>query len=301
MSSILRMAQERAINRTMFHLKKGMKKTRDSLLNTGIALDIVKDLQPGMLYGMYTAYLFGRVNILGQIYAQTKELPKQFKDFSYIVEPLSVLELSFKYDGRILRTLAVKKILYEFIKEKDFYTTYFMPNEKIQNWMEAYTFQLALVQGENLTSEIQKIYSSGLDSGWSMEKISKELTKKIETLSKTRARAIAETETTRAYSIGFLEESYSDSNIDGYIYSTVNDKRRTQMCEAREGLFIPKSDIDLLAENTPPLHVFCRSMLKPSFIWEAKPKPLKNVVRDSPSKQRPEDVQVFKDLIFNIN
>ncbi len=302
-AAVLFAAQQRAINRTLYHLRVGLKKARDSLLNEGgVDPESISIMQNGMLKGMYTAFLFARVYELGKIYKETKSLPKNFSESEFfadmpLTEPLSVLELCFKYDGRILRSLAASKFLYNVIRDKEFYSVYFMPNEKVIAHLNQYTFNLAHVEGEDMTELIQEVFRKGNIAGESTDVIAKMINEKIESLSRNRAKAISETETTRAYTVGFLQETYNDENICGYKFSTVNDSHRTKMCEVREGLYIPKEDVDLVASNSPPLHVRCRSMLKSVYIWEEIPEHITNVIKDFPSKQRDEDIAFFKELI----
>lgn len=82
-------------------------------------------------------------------------------------------------------------------------------------------------------------------------------------VTKARAVAIARTETTNVYNQARLE-TYQRSNLATHVrFLAISDDRTTDICLSRNGMVIPVSDSAAIAENTPPLHVNCRSQLSP--------------------------------------
>lgn len=77
-----------------------------------------------------------------------------------------------------------------------------------------------------------------------------------------RAEAIARTELTNAYNQGRMA-SYNQSDLVEYVrFMAIRDDRTTEICKSRQGLIFPKGS-DAATNNTPPLHVRCRSVLSP--------------------------------------
>lgn len=78
-----------------------------------------------------------------------------------------------------------------------------------------------------------------------------------------RARLITTTETTYAYNRGRLT-AYHENEVDYVRFSAVMDSRTSKQCRSRHGL-VMRMDSSLLADNTPPLHGRCRSVLSPIY------------------------------------
>lgn len=78
-----------------------------------------------------------------------------------------------------------------------------------------------------------------------------------------RARLITTTETTYAYNRGRLS-AYHENEVDYVRFSAVMDARTSKQCRSRHGL-VMRMDSGTLAENTPPLHGRCRSVLSPLY------------------------------------
>lgn len=78
------------------------------------------------------------------------------------------------------------------------------------------------------------------------------------------------------------------------------DKNTTDICRARNGKFIPKADTELLIQNTPPLHVNCRSRLVPITKYDELPKNhMPDTFEDEKerARQRPYDVAVLRQVV----
>lgn len=78
-----------------------------------------------------------------------------------------------------------------------------------------------------------------------------------------RARLITTTETTYAYNRGRLS-AYHENEVDYVRFSAVMDSRTSKQCRSRQGL-VMRMDSGSLADNTPPLHGRCRSVLSPLY------------------------------------
>lgn len=78
-----------------------------------------------------------------------------------------------------------------------------------------------------------------------------------------RARLITTTETTYAYNRGRLS-AYHENEVDYVRFSAVMDSRTSKQCRSRHGL-VMRMDSGSLADNTPPLHGRCRSVLSPLY------------------------------------
>lgn len=74
-----------------------------------------------------------------------------------------------------------------------------------------------------------------------------------------RAKMIARTETTNAYTEGRLNSFQSSPLVSHLLFASIKDDRRTDICESRHGIVIPVSEKAAIAANTPSLHVSCRS------------------------------------------
>lgn len=81
--------------------------------------------------------------------------------------------------------------------------------------------------------------------------------------SRNRASLITTTETTYSYNRGRLA-SFADDKVDYLRFSAVMDGRTSQICISRHGL-IMRMDDPRVADNTPPLHGRCRSVLDPLY------------------------------------
>ena len=78
-----------------------------------------------------------------------------------------------------------------------------------------------------------------------------------------RAEKIARTELTFAYNAGRLQ-TYKDSGLVSHVvFLSILDDRRCKICEERHGMTIALSDVEVIAANTPPMHVNCRCVLSP--------------------------------------
>lgn len=78
--------------------------------------------------------------------------------------------------------------------------------------------------------------------------------------SKPRVETIFRTETTNYFGRTQVAFFKGDPEIIGFLFDSVRDTSRTEICRSRHGL-VYRSDSKLLTENTPGLHWNCRSHL----------------------------------------
>lgn len=80
-------------------------------------------------------------------------------------------------------------------------------------------------------------------------------------LKSTRAQAVRvlRTETTWAYAAGKAEVGFSTRGVTHFRFRSVNDNRRSKICESRDQKIWSVTDKRGIRENSPPLHGHCRS------------------------------------------
>lgn len=86
-----------------------------------------------------------------------------------------------------------------------------------------------------------------------------------------RVEMIARTETTKMFNFGRIETFRENAKNGGVTkavkFSSILDERVTEICRSRHGLVLALDD-PRIDENTPPLHINCRSILLPVPVWE---------------------------------
>jgi len=180
------------------------------------------------------------------------------------------------------------------------------PSPFVDEFLQDYTVELTESYAEfadKITEELRGLIWQG--------KPLKEIRDTVQTkfnIAKARANAIAVTETTRAYVVGELISTYDSEVIQGYEFIAVLDDLTTPMCRARHKMVIPASDPTMIALNSPPLHVNCRSHLVPFTIYDKASKWLDSrqyermVSRDEklvPLK-REQDITLIENLLKGI-
>jgi len=178
------------------------------------------------------------------------------------------------------------------------------PSPYVEEFYKDYIVEIADAS-EELRLKITQEMDEAMRKGLSIEE-TKESLKSLLGEFQGRAYAIARTETTRALNYGALMGTYESEIVKGYEFIAVMDRRTTPICEARNGRIFSTEDRSLLAANTPPLHVNCRSVLDVVTIYdkEAKPfttqKEMDTLVEKNPeiaSMARPQDTERVETLL----
>ena len=82
----------------------------------------------------------------------------------------------------------------------------------------------------------------------------------LSVMSKHRIEAIARKEIMRADSLGRITSTKQNDDVLGFEFSAIMEDRTTKMCASWHGLAM-RIDDPRLTENTPPIHINCRSVL----------------------------------------
>jgi len=216
---------------------------------------------------VYTTYLMaytcGRIIAIGNNRKQRIIIKKAEPDEQLI----TLYKLLIKPNAQIIEKLIrvpVSKLPMDSVLEL------FAPSIAALTVFETYSMSLNLLD-QTTTKKTQRWVLDTIQQGMSEREATIYLKQKLGAELENRAQKIARTEATRAYNLGTYEESFDSGIVEGYRFNAVLDERTTEICRARHGIYIPKNDIGILAQNTPPLHVNCRSLLEPVTTFDKKP------------------------------
>ncbi len=205
-----------------------------------------------------------------------------------------------KYKGKI--TLAegdnVKDLLEDFMSTGEWNDI--VPEDAV-NWIKNYVPKLAGVLNQDVLEATRNVIQKSLLEGTTLQermKALREAAPELAVMAKHRIEAIARTEITRADSLGRIASAKQNEDAIGFEFSAIMDDRTTEICASRHGL-VMRIDDPRLAENTPPLHVRCRSVLLTLTIYDYPDGLLtSHEFDDVPhSMQRPEDIEEVEKLL----
>lgn len=112
----------------------------------------------------------------------------------------------------------------------------------------------------------EKIFDKLAESGYTQRELQQKLGQALGIWDKRKLENIARTETTKMFNFGrveaFRENSKNNGIVKAVMFSAILDSRTSDICEARHGLILDIND-PRIDQNTPPLHVKCRSLLIP--------------------------------------
>jgi SPP1 gp7 family putative phage head morphogenesis protein len=248
---------------------------------------------------MYKSYLFGAVS--GKTYideAKKRYMRKKLKKIKFSDDIDSDFDT---YELYYIATLEEKEVIIKIFGEIYQNVIEFRPSPEILEFLDNYTIQLANHELDDFVKKITQYIRDTLEQGLSYEQSLKYLQAKVKDLTKLKIRQIVETETTRAYNVGVLKESYTSDIVAGYQFEAVLDNRTSDICRPRHGMIILKNEISLLAANTPPLHVHCRSILITLTKYDLEGlsyKPAIETISQSPHpRNRTTDVEMMYNLL----
>ena len=224
---------------------------------------------------------------------------------------LYVGELKAGYEGRKYRG-AIKlsdwpedtelaEVLREFIAVEGYEGWQEVIPVEAVNWLNEYVPNLAGVFSASVLERVQEVISESMIVGSTLNERMKALRESSDELSRmadSRIEAIARTEITRADSMGRLISMKANDDVIGVEFSAVMDDRTTEMCMERNGLMM-RLDDPRLPENTPPLHINCRSLLVSLTVYDYPDGVLTSHEFDEVSAgiQRAEDISVIEELL----
>ena len=278
---------KRIYNRMLVRLRKPFKKIREQFITEHTVPNVTDDLQVAIYTAMVTGFVFGKGSIVIELFKREKK----FMD----VADAQIMQFVLTQDKDIWHAIAGKTLFKAIMSEADAMAAYFAPSEGALTFLKDYSFDVAQVQMRDIADEAQALFRKAMMEGMSNDQAAKFIKKNIENLTNKRAKAIARTESTRAFSLGTLHESQTSAIVKGYRYNSVLDGLTTDICKARNGKYIPKTDIMMVANNTPPLHVNCRSRLETVLLDEKEGEGMP--VNIPPGKQRPQDVQAVQKFL----
>lgn len=198
-------------------------------------------------------------------------------------------------DGRIM------ELLRAFIEMDDSNEWYeIIPMESV-NWLNDYVPKLAGIFSASVLERTREVIRDSMLEGATLQermKALRESSEELSRLTRQRIETIARTEITRADSMGRLISMKGNNDVIGVEFSAVMDDRTTEMCIERNGL-IMRLDDPRLPENTPPLHVQCRSLLLSLTVYDFPDGVLTSHEFDevSAGTQRPEDISEVEKIL----
>lgn len=256
----------------------------DQAISRGVVVDETQSVFMRRLFdALLTAFFWGQVDAWAKIGKQER---KQFAELEH-EHIVAVIKKALKEHPEILLAFARKKVS----EDEAIRLIFDVPKESIE-FLYQYTVKLANVESEAVLREVTEAVRETIERGMSEADAYKLLNERLRGFKEQRVKAIARTEATRAYNMGLIARSFK--TVKGYRYSAVLDSKTTKMCQQRHGKFIPADDIQLLATNTPPLHVNCRSTLVPELTVTGERLDMSRV---EPPAKRDVDIADFINLI----
>lgn len=211
-----------------------------------------------------------------------------------------------KYRGAIKLSdwpedIELAEVLREFIAVEGYEGWQEVISAEAVNWLNEYVPDLAGVFSASVLERVQEVISASMIAGSTLNERMKALRESSDELSRmvdSRIEAIARTEITRADSMGRLISMKANDDVIGVEFSAVMDDRTTVMCMERNGL-VMRLDDPRLPENTPPLHINCRSLLVSLTVYDFPDGVLTSHEFDEVSAgiQRAEDISVIEELL----
>ena len=144
--------------------------------------------------------------------------------------------------------------------------------DKASAFWDKYSLKLAGDFEEDKLREVEKMFKEKFKEGsWTRAELMKGIQEKLDIKNKVRLNMIVTTETTKCFNYGRLEvakENYRNGGIvRGLRFNAVMDIRTSPTCQSRNGLVLAIDD-PRIDENTPPLHINCRSLWTTVDKWD---------------------------------
>lgn len=143
----------------------------------------------------------------------------------------------------------------------------FMPAQGLA-WYEASMPNLVKGLAQDQYQQVQALVRRGTLEGWGDKELSGHISEGVAQLSKTRLENIARTESMHVYNAERLATMEQSEDVVGYRYDVLLDSRTSAICRAFAGQYVEKAEL----RYSPPFHFFCRTILRPVFAWQRKPR-----------------------------
>lgn len=147
------------------------------------------------------------------------------------------------------------------IVEKPILNLKAVQNKLATNWSGQEFSERIWGQSQRTFNSIQKVIDQGLTGGWSVDRMSKELTLRTG-VALSQARTLVQTETTFYNNLATLD-TIKELGAEYYEIVAVLDNNTSKICRRKNGKIYPVSKYKA-GQTAPPFHVWCRSTIMPS-------------------------------------
>lgn len=147
------------------------------------------------------------------------------------------------------------------IVEKPILNLKAVQNKLATNWSGQEFSERIWGQSQRTFNSIQKVIDQGLTGGWSVDRMSKELTLRTG-VALSQARTLVQTETTFYNNLATLD-TIKEFGAEYYEIVAVLDNNTSKICRRKNGKIYPISEYKA-GQTAPPFHVWCRSTIMPS-------------------------------------
>lgn len=147
------------------------------------------------------------------------------------------------------------------IVEKPILNLKAVQNKLATNWSGQEFSERIWGQSQRTFNSIQKVIDQGLTGGWSVDRMSKELTLRTG-VAFSQARTLVQTETTFYNNLATLD-TIKELGAEYYEIVAVLDNNTSKICRRENGKIYPISEYKA-GQTAPPFHVWCRSTIMPS-------------------------------------
>ena len=147
------------------------------------------------------------------------------------------------------------------IVEKPILNLKAVQNKLATNWSGQEFSERIWGQSQRTFNSIQKVIDQGLTGGWSVDRMSTELTLRTG-VAFSQARTLVQTETTFYNNLATLD-TIKELGAEYYEIVAVLDNNTSKICRRKNGKIYPVSKYKA-GQTAPPFHVWCRSTIMPS-------------------------------------
>lgn len=147
------------------------------------------------------------------------------------------------------------------IVEKPILNLKAVQNKLATNWSGQEFSERIWGQSQRTFNSIQKVIDQGLTGGWSVDRMSTELTLRTG-VAFSQARTLVQTETTFYNNLATLD-TIKELGAEYYKIVAVLDNNTSKICRRKNGKIYPISKYKA-GQTAPPFHVWCRSTIMPS-------------------------------------
>ena len=147
------------------------------------------------------------------------------------------------------------------IVEKPILNLKAVQNKLATNWSGQEFSERIWGQSQRTFNSIQKVIDQGLTGGWSVDRMSTELTLRTG-VAFSQARTLVQTETTFYNNLATLD-TIKELGAEYYEIVAVLDNNTSSICRRENGKIYPVSEYKA-GQTAPPFHVWCRSTIMPS-------------------------------------